>query len=106
MASIGKYLKELRQAARMTTREASIRSGVSSPYISEVEQGKKNPSPLVLRKLAKVYEVNYEELFSVAGITEEEFKPLTGESVILKMALREFEEKYVELKKVIESIIQ
>lgn len=65
----GAYLKSLRKAIPgLTIRKVDLKSGVSNVYISQVERGIRGvPSPNILRKLAPVYKVSYEELMVDAG---------------------------------------
>lgn len=72
----GTYLKSLRLARNLTTRQVEIYSGVSNSYLSQLENGKRGiPKPAILKKLAPIYKVSYEELLRAAGIIE------TGEIV-------------------------
>lgn len=64
----GKYLKDLRVAAHLTLRQVEIQAGVSDSYLSQVENGKRGiPSADILKKLAPVYGVPYEEMLVAAG---------------------------------------
>lgn len=66
--SLGDYLRNLRDALRMTLREVEKSAGVSNAYLSQLENGKlKRPSPQILHKLAGVYRVSYESLMEKAG---------------------------------------
>ena len=67
---IGNYLKELRILKDMSLRdvEKETKKAVSNGYLSQLESGNaKNPSPSVLNHLAKVYDVNYKDLLTLAG---------------------------------------
>lgn len=65
----GEYLKSLRTAiSGLTLRKAAFKAKVSGAYISQVERGIRDiPSPDILRKLAPVYKISYEELMVDAG---------------------------------------
>lgn len=65
----GRYLKSLRKSIKnMSLRNVQMKTGVSNSYISQVERGVRGiPSPDILRKLAPVYKVSYEELMVDAG---------------------------------------
>lgn len=53
---IGEVLKIVRKANFMTVEQASIKSGISKPYLSELERGKKiNISEEYLTKLSSAY---------------------------------------------------
>lgn len=64
---IGKYLRSLRKARGLTLTELSAMSGVSHPYISQIENGKFIPSPEILDKLSKPLGVTHAELMVKAG---------------------------------------
>src|SRR5690606_9213986 len=64
---LGLFLKEMRQAAGLTLREASRKSGVSDPYLSQIETGQRRPGPTILQRLAPVYGVTVHELMERAG---------------------------------------
>ena len=66
--SLGAYLRSLRQASGSTLRAVEKQIGVSSAFLSQLESGKvKQPSPIVLYKLASVYGVSYDSLMERAG---------------------------------------
>ncbi len=66
--SLGAYLKSLREAAGLTLRAVEHEAGVSNAFLSQLESGKvRQPSPVVLHKLAEVYGVPYEMLMGKAG---------------------------------------
>lgn len=65
---LGPYLRSLREARGLTLREVEQASGVSNPYLSQLETAKiSRPSPHILHKLASVYGVPYEFLMEKAG---------------------------------------
>jgi transcriptional regulator with XRE-family HTH domain len=66
--SLGSQLRKARIAARLTLRGVEAQAGVSNAYLSQLETAKaENPSPALLRKLAGLYKVSYESLFTAAG---------------------------------------
>lgn len=70
---IGAYLRRVRKAKGFTLREAAKRSGVSHPYLSQLENGKNDkPSPEILRKLSSTLDVSYLELMTKAGYNDYE----------------------------------
>ena len=62
LQEFGRHLRELRTSQGIGVREASRRSEVSNPYISQIERGERRPSPDILRRLAPVYGVPATEL--------------------------------------------
>lgn len=64
----GSYLRKLRDEKRYTVRGLAEKSGVSSAYLSLLENGKKGiPSPEILKKLYGPLDVTYDELMEKAG---------------------------------------
>lgn len=55
-------ITNLRKSRGWTKKQLSIKSGVSQTYISELEAGKKNPTVVILEKLAKALDVDILEL--------------------------------------------
>lgn len=60
---LGQYIRKIREEKGFSTRELARRSGVSQPYLSQLENGKtNNPSIEVLKKLAKGLDVPLYEI--------------------------------------------
>ena len=65
---LGQYLRAMREAKALSLRQVEAKSGISNAFISQMESGKvKQPSPVMLYKLAEVYGVPYESLMELAG---------------------------------------
>lgn len=65
---LAKYLRSLRKATGLTLRTVEEKSSVSNAFLSQLELGKvKQPSPVVLHKIALAYGVTYEALMEAAG---------------------------------------
>ena len=62
---IGPLLKRLR--GRVSLREVTRRTGVSTSYLSQIERGVSHPGANVVRKLAELYNVDAGELLKRAG---------------------------------------
>jgi len=68
MAKAREQLRSLREVSSLTLRAVEDRTGVSNPYLSQLESGKiRQPSPVVLHKLAELYGVPYQTLMEKAG---------------------------------------
>ncbi|MDR7238770.1 helix-turn-helix domain-containing protein [Neobacillus drentensis] len=66
--SFGEYLKQLRKNMSISQRELAEKSGVSNAEISRIETGgRQKISPDVLRAIAPILEIPYEELMDKAG---------------------------------------
>jgi transcriptional regulator with XRE-family HTH domain len=60
--SLGQRLRKLRDKADLSLRELANRIGVSSPFLSDIELGRRFPSEEVLGKLAAALNVPLEDL--------------------------------------------
>lgn len=67
---LGAFLREQRQAARLSLRQLSDLAGISNPYLSQVERGLKKPSAEILQGLARGLKVSAETLYVHAGILD------------------------------------
>ncbi|SFL27668.1 Transcriptional regulator, contains XRE-family HTH domain [Paenibacillus sp. 1_12] len=65
-------LRDMRKLKGFTIRELADRSGVSSAYISQIENGNRGvPSPDVLMKLSEGLNTPYSNLMEIAGYLEQ-----------------------------------
>src|SRR5229473_7842445 len=60
--SLGQRIHELRDKADLSLRELAKKIGVSAPFLSDIELGRRFPSEEILAKLAGALEVSPEEL--------------------------------------------
>ena len=70
VGDLGAYLREQRENARLSVRQLASLTGVSNPYLSQVERGLRRPSAEVLQQLAKGLRISAEALYVRAGILE------------------------------------
>ena len=65
----GHYLRRLRQQRGMSIRKAAKAAQISNAYLSLLETGKRNtiPGVRILSSLARVYQVELEEMLMEAG---------------------------------------
>ena len=68
VGSLGDYLREQRQASRLSLRQLAEQAGVSNPYLSQIERGLRKPSAEVLQQIAKALRISAEQLYLRAGI--------------------------------------
>jgi transcriptional regulator with XRE-family HTH domain len=69
--SIGEYIREQREQARISVRQLAQAAGVSNPYLSQIERGLRKPSADILQQIAKGLRISAEALYVQAGILEE-----------------------------------
>jgi transcriptional regulator with XRE-family HTH domain len=71
VGSIGAYIKEQREQAKISLRQLARAAGVSNPYLSQVERGLRKPSADILQQIAKGLRVSAEALYEQAGIEDD-----------------------------------
>jgi transcriptional regulator with XRE-family HTH domain len=71
VSSIGEYIREQREQAKISLRQLAAAAGVSNPYLSQIERGLRRPSAEILQQIAKGLRISAEALYVQAGILEE-----------------------------------
>jgi len=59
----GEKVKLLRKGKELSQEELALKSGLNRPYISGIEQGKRNISLEVIEKLAEALDIEIKEFF-------------------------------------------
>ena len=67
---LGSFIRERRRTLRLSLRRLSEVSGISNPYLSQIERGLRKPSAEVLQQIARALVVPTEQLYVRAGILE------------------------------------
>lgn len=77
--ALGAELKRMRLNKGMSLREVSLATGISNPFLSQIEKHGKVPSGQKLKKLANFYNVSHNHLMAIAyGVDERALPPDTG----------------------------
>jgi len=71
VGSIGSYIREQREQAKISIRQLAQAAGVSNPYLSQVERGLRRPSADMLQQIAKGLRISAEALYVQAGILDD-----------------------------------
>ena len=71
VGDLGSYLREQREHARLSVRQLAALTGVSNPYLSQIERGLRRPSAEVLQQIARGLRISAEALYVRDGILEE-----------------------------------
>jgi transcriptional regulator with XRE-family HTH domain len=66
--SLGDIIRRQRELRRLTLRTLAELTGVSNPYLSQIERGLRAPSEQVVSAIARTLELNADELYDLAGI--------------------------------------
>ncbi|WP_166355846.1 helix-turn-helix domain-containing protein [Phytoactinopolyspora limicola] len=81
--NIGDFLREQRRTAQLSLRQLADLTGVSNPYLSQIERGLRKPSAEVLQQIAKALRISSEALYVRAGLLDEPGHDRSVEAAIL-----------------------
>jgi transcriptional regulator with XRE-family HTH domain len=70
VGSFGDFVRERRRSAQLSLRQLAEQTGVSNPYLSQIERGLRKPSAHVLQQLAKALRVSAETMYVRAGMLD------------------------------------
>lgn len=62
--SLGAFIRRQRELAELPMRQLAAMTGISNPYLSQIENGLRRPSEHVLRELARSLQVSVDELLA------------------------------------------
>lgn len=68
---LGEFIREQRNRNRLSLRNLSELSGISNPYLSQIERGLRKPSAEILQQIARSLRVSAETLYERAGLLED-----------------------------------
>ena len=68
---LGDFIREQRNRGELSLRKLSEMSGISNPYLSQIERGLRRPSAEILQNIARALQISAETLYVRAGILEE-----------------------------------
>lgn len=88
-SDIGSFIRSQRETAQVSMRQLAERSGVSNPYLSQVERGLRKPSADVLAQIAKALRVSAEVLYVRAGILEPGEPSQVRDAIVTDTAITE-----------------
>jgi transcriptional regulator with XRE-family HTH domain len=78
LGSLGEFIATQRRSAQLTLRQLAEQTGISNPYLSQIERGLRRPSAEVLLQLSKALRVSAETLYVRAGILDPEERATTS----------------------------
>ena len=71
VTTIGSYIREQREQAKISLRQLAQNAGISNPYLSQIERGLRRPSADILQQIAKGLRISAEALYVQAGFLED-----------------------------------
>src|SRR5438445_5591755 len=82
MNSIGDYIRQQREQAKISLRQLAEQAGVSNPYLSQIERGLRRPSAEVLQQIASALRVSTPMMYLRAGLLD----AIDGQGVLAAIA--------------------
>ncbi|VAW07863.1 hypothetical protein MNBD_ACTINO01-1435 [hydrothermal vent metagenome] len=78
---VGSFIKEHRERSALSIRKLAELTGVSNPYLSQIERGVRTPSAEILRSIAGALSIRTETLYEQAGLLDEQELPGVREAI-------------------------
>ncbi|MEI7593818.1 MAG: helix-turn-helix transcriptional regulator [Actinomycetes bacterium] len=67
---LGAFIRDQRRIGELSIRKLSALSGISNPYLSQIERGLRRPSADILQRIAHALSISAETLYVRAGFLE------------------------------------
>ena len=71
LPDVGSFIREQRERSALSIRKLAEMTGVSNPYLSQIERGVRRPSAEILRSIAEALAIRTETLYERAGLLDE-----------------------------------
>jgi transcriptional regulator with XRE-family HTH domain len=81
LGDVGSFIKEQREKSALSIRKLADMTGVSNPYLSQIERGLRTPSAEILRSIAGALSIRTETLYERAGLLERDEPPGMTEAI-------------------------
>lgn len=81
LGDVGTFIREQRERSALSIRKLAEMTGVSNPYLSQIERGVRTPSAEILRSIAGALSIRTETLYERAGLLDREAPPSVGDAV-------------------------
>jgi transcriptional regulator with XRE-family HTH domain len=79
---LGEFIRLQREIAHMSLRQLGELADVSNAYLSQVERGLYQPSAQVLKGIADALHISAQELYTRAGLLDDESRTASVEEAI------------------------
>ncbi len=81
LPDVGSFIKEQRERSALSIRKLAEMTGVSNPYLSQIERGLRRPSADILRSIAGALSIRTETLYERAGLLDRPSAPGVGDAI-------------------------
>ena len=72
MTTLGDVIRQQRELHELSLRQLARLTGISNPYLSQIEHGLRDPSTAVVGSLADALDMTTEALYTAAGISPDD----------------------------------
>ena len=103
LVDLGKFIQDQRRRTHLSVRRLADLSGISNPYLSQIERGLRKPSADILQQLAKALSISAETLYIRAGILDAATQPPSGVVAAIRADLDLGEDQKASLIQIYES---
>lgn len=81
LGDVGSFIREQRERSALSIRKLADMTGISNPYLSQIERGLRTPSADILRSIAGALHIRTETLYEQAGLLDADPTPSVKEAV-------------------------
>lgn len=75
LGDVGSFIREQRERSALSIRKLADMTGVSNPYLSQIERGVRTPSAEILRSIGEALSIRTETLYERAGLLDRDEPP-------------------------------
>jgi transcriptional regulator with XRE-family HTH domain len=81
LGDVGSFIREQRERSALSIRKLADLTGVSNPYLSQIERGVRTPSAEILRSIGEALSIRTETLYERAGLLDRDEPPGVTEAI-------------------------
>ena len=103
LVDLGKFIQDQRRRTHLSIRRLADLSGISNPYLSQIERGLRKPSAEILAQLARALSISAETLYARVGILDTSSQLPSGVVDAIRADLELSEDQKASLVQIYES---
>jgi transcriptional regulator with XRE-family HTH domain len=81
IGDVGSFIREQREKSALSIRKLADMTGVSNPYLSQIERGLRTPSAEILRSIGDALSIRTEILYERAGLLDRDDPPGVADAI-------------------------
>jgi transcriptional regulator with XRE-family HTH domain len=83
LPTLGDVIRQQRQLHELSLRQLAGLTGISNPYLSQIEHGQRDPSNAVVDAIADALDVTSQRLYEAAGMRTADDEPQDAANAVL-----------------------